>query len=119
MSNAPQEPRIEMKRLPYRAQTQTGDVFDIEFPLHADTRDAVRVGQLVSGILQAVDRDFTVAGEMSNGDVLQALSMACAIRAKMIHARKSVTQNLATDLLATALGAEANASRQSPAAGHS
>jgi hypothetical protein len=114
----PEELRIEMKRLPYRVQTQTGDVFEIEFPLHADTRDAVRVDQLVTGILQAVDRDFAIASEMSNGDVLQALAMAMAIRARMIYAPNGITERLAGNLLTKALDAAAGAARQTPDTGH-
>ena len=60
-----------MKKLPYRARTTTGDSFDIEFPLHGETRNAVRVGQHVSAVLEAIDRDIALAGETSNGDVLQ------------------------------------------------
>jgi len=67
-----------LKILPYTVTTRTGDVFDIEFPLHNDTVDAVRVGQLVSSLLQAIERNFDVVGEMSNGDVLQALAVANA-----------------------------------------
>ena len=49
-----------MKKLPYRARTATGDVFDFSFPLHDETGDAVRVEQLVTTLLDAVDRDIAV-----------------------------------------------------------
>lgn len=103
-----------MKKLPYTATTRTGDRFEIEFPLHRDTVDAVRVEQLVSALLHVIDQDFDVVGEMSNGDVLQALAMATAIRARMIHAPDRVTEGIARDLLATSLGATADA-KHSPA----
>lgn len=107
-----------MKKLPYRAQTRTGDTFDIEFPLHTETGDAVKIGQLVSVVLDAIDKHIAVAGETSNGDVLQAVAMAMAIRARMIHAPHATTENLSKDLLRTALDAVAASARQGPQAGH-
>ena len=45
-----------MKKMPNRARTASGDSFDIDFPLHEETRDAVRVGQLLSTVLEAIDQ---------------------------------------------------------------
>jgi hypothetical protein len=77
-----------MKKLPYQTRTQTGDVFDIDFPLHEDAGDAVRVRQLISVILQSIDRDLGFAGEMNNGDVLQSPAMVMSIRAGQIKAAR-------------------------------
>jgi hypothetical protein len=93
-------------------------MFDIEFPLHNDTVDAVRVGQLVSTLLQAIERDLDVVGEMSNGDVLQALAMATAVRARMIHASQDLTEAIAKELVGIALGAVAEATHHEATAGH-
>jgi 4-hydroxy-3-methylbut-2-enyl diphosphate reductase IspH len=106
-----------MKKLPYRAITGTGDTFDIEFPLNRDTGDAVRVHQLVSEILESIDRALSVGNPTSNGDVLQAVAMAMAVRARMIHAPAEATARLAQDLLSTALAAAAEAPRQAPTSG--
>ncbi len=107
-----------MKKLPYRARTATGTVFEIEFPLHRETGDAVRVAQMVTLLLDAVDKDIAIAGETSNGDVLQALAMAMAIRAGMIHAPHEATGSLARRLLSDALDAMADASCRGPEVGH-
>lgn len=107
-----------MARLPYRARTATGDTFDIAFPLHKETGSAVRVEQLVTAILEAIDRDIAVAGETSNGDVLQAVAMALAVRARIIHAGSDVTERLVAELVAGALDAVAAASRDTPPVGH-
>lgn len=106
-----------MASLPYRATTQTGDVFDITFPLHPDTGSAVRVDQLLGLILNSLDRDIAAMGETSNGDVLQALSMATAVRARMIHAPAEQTARLAASLVDDALAAAADAERQVPQSG--
>ncbi len=107
-----------MKKLPYRARTTTGDSFDIDFPLHGETLDAVRVGQLLSAVLDAIDKDIALAGETSNGDVLQAVAMAMAIRARMIHAPRTALETLSMQLLQTALAAAAEAARNTPQVGH-
>ena len=107
-----------MKKLPYRARTTSGDVFDIEFPLHGETGDTVRVGQLVTAVLKALDKDIALAGETSNGDVLQAMAMVLAIRARMIHAPQTLTERLSIDLVRTALDAVASSVHQNPQIGH-
>lgn len=106
-----------MRPLPYRVETATGDTLDITFPLHDDTGSAMRVDQMLSAVLDALDRDIKVCGETANGDVLQALAMALAVRARMIHAPNEVTSKLARDLLATATAAAGAAQRISPESG--
>jgi hypothetical protein len=107
-----------MKRLPYRATTGTGDVFDIEFPLDPGTGDAVRIHQLLSDLLLAIDHAVSRAGPMSNGDVLQAMAMALAVRTRMIHAPAETRERLAVQLVSRALDAAEAAPRQAPQAGH-
>ena len=107
-----------MKKLPYRARTATGDSFDIEFPLHPETRDAVRVEQLLSAILDAIDKDIGLTGDTSNGDVMQAAAMAMAIRARMIQAPPAAVEALSLQLLQTALAAVEDAVHHSPQVGH-
>jgi hypothetical protein len=93
---------IMARLLPFTAVTDTGDKFDIEFPLHASTDSPIRVHQLLGDILGTVSREVR-RDTMSNGDVLQALTMAIAIRARMIAADPTVTAQLAEDLLTNAL----------------
>ena len=105
-------------KLPFRANTATGDSYDIEFPLHPETGDAVRVSQLLSELLAVIDKDMALSGELSNGDVLQAVAMAMAIRTHMIHAPETTTQHRAQGLLRSALSAMAEARFHEPPAGH-
>ena len=106
-----------MRPLPYRATTSTGDVFDLEFPLHPDTEDAIGISKLISEILLVIDRTIAAGDATSNGDVLQAVAMAMSIRARMINAPTALTAGLATDLLSTALAATAAVPRQRPPSG--
>ena len=98
-----------MKQLPYRVQTATGDTLDIEFPFHAETESPVNVNQLLTTILETINKEVALAGPMANGDVLQALAMAIAIRSRMIHAPSEVTSDLAQTLTTCALDATTNA----------
>lgn len=107
-----------MQKLPYRATTRSGDVFDVEFPLHRETSDAVRVGQLLSELLAIIDKEIDFAGEMSNGDVLQAVAMTMAVRSRMIVAPQETTQRLSAELLQNAFTAVAAAEHHAPPAGH-
>jgi hypothetical protein len=107
-----------VKTLPYRARTATGDVYEVEFPLHRETGDPVRVSQLVSAMLEAIDRELAVAVETSNGDVLQAAAMALAIRTRMIHAERQTVERLAVGLFRAALDAVAVANHRPPLSGH-
>jgi len=107
-----------MSSLPYQAKTATGDIFDISFPLHPETGDPVRVAQLITGILAVIDKDMAVLGEASNGDVLQAVAMALAIRSRMIHAPEPVTRDLVAELISKALNAAHQAERRSPQSGN-
>ena len=78
---------------------RTGDVIDFEFELHPETGSPVRVAQLLDAVLGTLDREIQVLGETSNGDILQALAMALAARARMIHAPVNQTSTLARALL--------------------
>ena len=94
-----------MKHLPYQAKTATGDTFDIQFPLHSDTGDPIKVEQLISVMLKTIDDEIAVTGPTSNGDVLQAVAMTLAIRSGMIHSPLESSSALTHDLVETALQA--------------
>lgn len=106
------------KTLPYTVETATGDSFRIDFPLHAETGSGVRVNQMLTAILGALDKDIRLGGEeTSNGDVLQAVAMALAVRARMIHAPTEVTDRMARELLQQALDAVGTAEREEASSG--
>ncbi len=107
-----------MEKLPYRVRTRTGGVYDFEFPLHAETGNPEMVGRLVSRLLDVIDKELALPGDASNGDVLQAIAMAMACRARMIHAEPGMVGDLCRTLLATALDAAGKAGDSSPVTGH-
>ncbi len=107
-----------MSKLPFTLTTATGTQIEFEYPLHADTASPVRVAQLLTSVLHALDRDIRVLGATSNGDVLQALAMALASRSAMIEAQDELTAGLAGELLSTALGAVSSSTRAVPPFGN-
>lgn len=111
----------DSRTLPFRATTESGKRLDIEFPLHPGTEEVVRVNQLVTAVLDALDRDLKLAGQTSNGDILQALAMVTAIRARLLPGDFGQAQSLVAELLATAMDAVERAELQGdprPPVGH-
>ena len=105
-------------RLPFVARTASGDVYDVEFTLHPDTGSPMVVGQLVSALLETLGREIGLREEVSNGDALQALAMAMALRATMIEAPEPLTHDLARRLLEDALSSMGEATHRRAGAGH-
>ncbi len=100
-----------MNHLPYEVKTATGEKIAFEFPLHAETQSAMRVSQLLDAVLATLDRELRVLGNTANGDVMQALAMALAVRAAMLHAPYAVGEQLAVDLAGSALSAAGHCRR--------
>jgi hypothetical protein len=93
------------KHLPYRATTSSGNQFEFVFPLHPDTASAVNVSNLVNALLAALDHEMRQIGAVSNGDVLQAIAMALAVRTRILPGDPEPLAALSTRLLSDALGA--------------
>lgn len=104
--------------LPYRATTASGERFDISFPLHPHTASPTRVAQMLTAILGALDVEVGIDPATSNGDVLQAVAMALAIRAAMIDAPKDLTDHLSVELVTATLAAMDDAERHYTHLGH-
>lgn len=107
-----------MKHLPYRATTTTGTALDINFPLHPDTASPVIVGQLLDSLLRTLSREIAVLPNVANGDILQALAMALAVRTGIIHAPFALTAGETRKLLERALDAMQAAEPVGPTPGH-
>ena len=97
------------RRMPYRATTSTGNQFEFDFELHPETVEPVHVSNLLTALLGALDREIGILGRVGNGDVLQALAMALAVRTRMLAGGSATVDALVTELLATALASSATA----------
>lgn len=72
--------------LQFVAVTSAGRAFDIDFPLHPETGSASAVSDLMTGLLAEISKHTQRMGNLSDGDILQALAMTSAIRGRMIEA---------------------------------
>lgn len=106
------------RQLPYAVTTGTGEKINFEFPLHEETQSPMRVSQLLTSVLGVLDRELRVLGDTANGDVMQALAMALAVRTAMLHAPYAVGRDLATALSAAALAAGEHCERDAGRVGH-
>jgi hypothetical protein len=70
--------------LQFVAITSGGRAYDIEFPLHPETRSASAVSELVTRLLEAISTHAGGRDDVSDGDILQALAMTSAIRGRML-----------------------------------
>ena len=64
----------------FTATTSSGRVVEFELPLHPETSSSEHVGSLLEGVLDAVSTLIENCDGASDGDVLQALSLAIAVR---------------------------------------
>ena len=78
---------------------QTGTARHIEFPLHSLTVNADQVGILLTNLLETISRHIENQSQVSDGDVLQSLCMALAIRMNMVEVPLSKVQDLVSTLL--------------------
>jgi len=100
-----------MSSLEYTTVTTSGDAFDIRFPLHDETRSGDAVARMLSGVLTALSREVESDGDISDGDVLQALAMALAVRARLVNVAPSVSLRLMHELVDNAFAATLKADR--------
>ena len=88
-----------MKNLFFTAVTSGGRAFDIEFPLHPQTRSAEAVSEIITSLLETLSRHVEAHQNVSDGDVLQALAMTMAVRARMVDADPQSTLALVNELV--------------------
>ncbi len=87
------------------AVTASERAYDIDFPLHPESRSAEGVGALVTDLLDCLSRSLASRQDVSDGDVMQALEMTLAVRARMLGASQETTSALVHELFETAYAA--------------
>ena len=88
-----------MDYLLFTTITDSGVSYEIEFPLHRDTSSADAVSVLTSKLLDTISICIGEIKDLKDGDILQALSMACAIRSRMINVDSNLTEQVLIDLI--------------------
>lgn len=98
-----------MNTLTITALTSGGIAYDIDFPLHAQTRSSDAVADLVTAQLAAISEIVARHPGLSDGDILQSLAMTLAIRARMVDSSPESMTVLVRDLFDTAYEAARSA----------
>ena len=65
---------------------EPGGARQISFPLHEHTVNASHVGALLEALLDSITKEIRANQDVSDGDVLQAVCMALAIRMHLVDA---------------------------------
>lgn len=99
-----------MPHLDYTAVTSSGRALDIRFPLHPETRSHAQVAELLTNTLDAINAPVEQGAAapdnaISDGDILQALAMALAVRARTIDAKPATCLRLMHELVDSAYAA--------------
>ena len=91
-----------MKTLLFTALTSGGRAFDVNFPLHPQTRSAEAVSEMITSLLESLSQQVEGRQDVSDGDILQALAMTLAVRARMVDADAHSTLALINELVEAA-----------------
>lgn len=84
--------------LSFTAVTSGGVAYDVEFPLHPLTRSTEGVSDLLTSLLETISRHVEMHRDLSDGDLLQALCLALAVRARMVGATPESTRGLVVEI---------------------
>ena len=87
------------------------------FELSKDTKSPITVHQLLDLILLKITQE-TKINEISNGDIIQALSMALAVRMRMITADKDVLESIVVESVSKALDSAKRAEKKVMSSGN-
>jgi hypothetical protein len=86
------------KYLPFTA-VHTGGVREINVPLHEHTVNAGHVGAILEAVLDSVSREIGLRLNVSDGDVLQAMCMALAVRIHLVEAAPDTVRAMVASTL--------------------
>lgn len=95
------------RTLGFTATTTSGEVLEFQLPLHPHTASSEHVGRLLEAVLDRLSELVDGPESISDGDVLQALSLAMAVRLRVAGVAPDTARQLVEDLANLALdGAE-------------
>jgi hypothetical protein len=94
-----------MKNISYTVVTENAQALDIEFPLHPQTQSEAAITDMVTDLLGTLSNYVVTNRKLSDGDLLQALAMTLAVRARMVKDDPDMVDKLSHELLESALQA--------------
>lgn len=99
--------------LSFTATTSRGQVVEFQLPLHPHTSSREQVGSMLEGLLDAMTTLIDSHDGVSDGDLLQALALAMAVRMGVAGIGQDIGRTLLTELVEAALAGAATADRVS------
>ena len=90
-------------RLAFTATTSSGEVLEFQLPLHPHTSSADHVGTLIEAVLECVSQVVEGPENISDGDVLQALTLSLAVRLRVAGIAPATSRELVEQLANLAL----------------
>lgn len=93
----------DVRTLGFTATTTSGDVIEFQLPLHPHTSSEDHVGTLIEAVLDRVSEVVDGPHSVSDGDVLQALTLAMAVRLGVAGLAPDTARTLVEDLANLAL----------------
>lgn len=84
--------------LTFTAVTSGGVAYDVDFPLHPLTRSSQGVSDLLTALLETISSHVEKRRDLSDGDILQALCLTLAVRARMVAASPESARELVIEL---------------------
>ena len=105
-------------KLPYSVTTSTLTKINFLFELSKDTKSPISVHQLLNLILTNINKETKIIN-LSNGDIIQALAMALAVRMKMISADEKIVEKIVIDCISKAINAAKKAEIKTQISGNS
>ncbi len=106
------------RNLGFTATTRQGRVVDFQLPLHPHTASAAQVASMLESILDALTGIIEHHRDVSDGDVLQAMSLAMAVRMGVAGIGENPGRQLLDELLSRAMEGALTAAQASGSTRH-
>lgn len=100
-----------MEKLVFTTVTDRGESREIEFSLHEETSSSHNISVLVTEILKSISSQVKLCDNLKDGDILQALTMVCAIRSGMLGVDPQLADRLMYSLFRKNFTAVLNAKK--------
>ena len=104
--------------LPYKAITTSRKEVNFKFSLDENTNSPLVINEIINLLLSKISNEINIY-KPSNGDIIQSLAMALAVRMKMVNADEKIVEKIVIDCVSKAINAAKKAEVNNQISGHS
>ncbi len=97
--NAFEQQETAMQNICLITTSSGGSINKINFPLHQETRSVEAISKMATSMLDCISEIVDERIDVSDGDILQAISIVSAIRGNMINIDSKVIKDLLAELI--------------------